>query len=88
MELFRAALHAFALAASIACAFLLFREYRRTHYRLLLWSALCFAGLTLNNLLLFADVVVLPAVDLRAWRLLAALAAIGCMLYALTMESD
>jgi hypothetical protein len=43
--------------------------------RLLFWSALCFAVLSLNNFLLVIDRLVLPLVDLTPWRLAAALAA-------------
>ena len=36
-------------AASMACAFLLFRGYRAQHSRLLLLSTLCFLGLAINS---------------------------------------
>ena len=36
---------------SLACALLLARAYRRSRNRLLLWSALCFFGLMIENLL-------------------------------------
>ena len=50
---------------ALACAVLLLRAYARSRFRLLLWSGLCFAGLTLNNALLVLDRVVLPTqVDL------------------------
>ena len=55
-------------ATSLACAGLLLRGYRRNRARLLLWSGFCFAGLTLENLLLFVDVIVFPRVDLALWR--------------------
>src|SRR5688572_21592230 len=68
-------------ATSSACAFLLVRSYRRSRARLLLWSALCFAFLALNNLLLVIDLIVLPSVDLRLERLLTALAGIAILLF-------
>ena len=40
---------------SAGCAALLFQGYRRSGTRLLFWSSLCFAGLALNNALLFVD---------------------------------
>ena len=40
---------------------LLFRGYARSGLRLLLWSALCFVCLTLNNVLLFVDLPVFLA---------------------------
>jgi hypothetical protein len=53
---------------SALCAGLLLRGYRRSGTRLLLWSGLCFLGLTLNNILLFVDLVVVPTIDLSLWR--------------------
>ncbi len=68
------------------CAALLLRGYRRSRMRLLLWSGLCFVGLTVDNALLFADVVVLPEVSLSAWRGLPSLAGLGVLLYGLIWE--
>jgi Family of unknown function (DUF5985) len=34
---------------ALLCTFMLLQAYRRGGYRLLLWSGLCFAGLTVNN---------------------------------------
>jgi hypothetical protein len=68
---------------------LLFRGYARTGARLLLWSALCFVGLSINNVLLFFDLVIFPTeVDLRPWRLLAALAGLLFLLYAFIWEAE
>jgi hypothetical protein len=50
------------------CTYLLLQAYRRGGYRLLLWSGLCFAGLTANNLLLVVDKLLLPLIDLSALR--------------------
>ena len=88
MEAFRAVLYAVALLTSTLCTILLFRGYARRRFRLLLWSAVCFAGLTINNLLLFVDLVVFPTVDLRMPRLIAALAGIAVMLYAFIWEAE
>jgi hypothetical protein len=51
-------------ASSILCAILLMR--RRGH-RLLFLSGLCFVGLALNNVILFVDVILVPALDLSLW---------------------
>jgi hypothetical protein len=72
----------------LACFGLLLRAWRASRSRLLFWSALCFAGLSLNNLLLMIDMVVLPAVDLSTWRLLAALVALLLLLYGLIWEEE
>ena len=66
---------------SSACAWLLARNYRRTGARLLLWSALCFALLAVNNFVVIIDLLVLPDFDFRIARLLFALAAVGVLLF-------
>ena len=74
---------------SLACMVLLGRAYRRTGARLLLWSAICFVGLALNNLLVFIDLVVLPTqVDLQLARLLATFVGISVLVTALVWESE
>jgi hypothetical protein len=73
---------------ALGCALLLLRGYRRSRYRLLLWSGLCFAGLTANNLLLVIDKVALPEVDLSIWRTLVALIAMTILLFGLIWDSD
>jgi Family of unknown function (DUF5985) len=74
--------------AALACATLLLRAYVRGGYRLLLWSGLCFAGLTANNLLLVADKVIFPAVDLSLARASVALAAISVLLFGLIWDTE
>lgn len=73
---------------SIACALMLLRGYRHTRVRLLFWSALCFACLAVNNLVLIVDVRILPEQDLSALRSLPSLLGIGLLLYGLIWESD
>jgi hypothetical protein len=73
---------------SLLCAFLLLRSYRKSKSRLLLWSGLCFAGLTLNNILLVLDKIVLPMVDLSLCRRIVALLAILALLYGLIYDDD
>jgi hypothetical protein len=74
--------------AAFACTWLLARAYARSRVRLLLWSAICFAGLALNNVILFVDKVVVEHVDLSAWRLLPAAAGLAALVYGLVWESD
>lgn len=76
-----------ALAAAF-CTYLLLQAYRRGGYRLLLWSGLCFAGLTLNNLLLVLDKLVLPDADLSIWRTSLALLAMTILLYGLIWDAE
>lgn len=80
-DLLAALVYLLCFLASSACALLLGRSYRRAGARLLLWSSLCFTFLAINNLLLVIDLLLLPAVDLRLWRLLLALAGVGTLLF-------
>ncbi|MBE7367881.1 DUF5985 family protein [Ramlibacter pallidus] len=74
---------------SITCLVLLWRSWRASGARLLFWSALCFAALSVNNVLLVVDRVVLPTqVDLGTWRLLWALAAVLLLVFGLVWEED
>lgn len=80
-------LAALAVLTCLACTILLFRGYARSGLRLLLWSALCFVCLTLNNLLLFFDLPVFTQVDLRPYRLATALAGLLFLIYGFIAES-
>jgi hypothetical protein len=82
------ALSLLAVLTSLACTVLLFRAYADTALRLLLWSALCFVCLTVNNGLLFFDLVVFPDINLRAYRISAALAGVVCLLYGFLWEAE
>ncbi len=73
---------------TLSCAILLLRGYWRVKQRLLLWSSLCFFGLTISNFLLFMDLVMLPKVDLYIWRLAAAAVATLLLLYGLIWEGE
>jgi hypothetical protein len=73
---------------SLACCILLWRGYLASRARLLFWSAGCFALLTLNNVLLVVDKVVLPDVDLRLWRLIAGFLAVCLLLFGLIWEEE
>ena len=73
---------------AILCAWLLLRGYFRSKSRLLLWSGLCFVGLSLNNLLLIVDRFMLPSTDLSTARLMAALIGMILLIYGLVFESE
>jgi Family of unknown function (DUF5985) len=74
--------------AALVCAYMTLRSYRRTRYRLLLWSGLCFTGMTVNNLLLVIDRLFLLDRDLTTLRLASALVALLPLLYGLVWEED
>lgn len=70
------------------CSGLLFRGYTRSGARLLLWSSLCFLGLTVNNVLVFVDLQVLSKeASILLWRNVSALAAMSLLLYGLIWDS-
>ena len=71
-----------------ACTWLMLRAYLTTRTKLLLWSGLCFGGMTLNNVLLVFDRLVFVTHDLSAWRLGAALVAVLLLVTGLVMEAD
>jgi hypothetical protein len=73
---------------SVACAWLLLRAYARSRFRLLLWSGLCFAGLTLNNALLVLDRLVFTEVDLGPLRLVTAFVALALLVFGLVWERE
>jgi hypothetical protein len=75
------------VATSLLCAYLLARAYRRGKTKLLIWSALCFALLAVNNLVLAADILLLPTIDLTEVRLLTSLAAMAVLLYGFIWEA-
>ncbi|MEZ0369018.1 MAG: DUF5985 family protein [Candidatus Sericytochromatia bacterium] len=72
---------------ALGCAWLLLQSYRRTGARLLLWSGLCFAGLTVNNLLVFIDLTLVPDIDLYTWRNAAGLISMLLLLYGLIWDA-
>lgn len=89
MSVLQSLVYLLCMATSMVCLLLLIRAYQRSGVKLLLWSALCFVGLALNNLLLFVDVVLLPtSIDLLPLRHLTSLGAIGVLLYGFIWESE
>lgn len=74
---------------SITCLVLLWRSWRQSGHRLLFWSALCFGALSINNVLLVVDKVILPIeVTLYTWRLAFAFVAVLLLLFGLIWEEE
>jgi hypothetical protein len=80
---------------SFLCMLLLLRGYFRSGARLLLWSGLCFAGLAVNNLLLFVDKILFPETDIQffdvnlsIWRSVAALVGLLLLLYGMIWDTE
>ncbi len=72
---------------SLLCAYLLARAYTRGRTRLLIWSAICFGMIALNNLILASDVLLLPEVDLTIPRAVTDLLAPAVLLYGFIWET-
>jgi hypothetical protein len=89
MVTFNFILYALVMLACLACMVLLFRGYALSGVRLLFWAALCFVGLSVSNVMLFFDLVLFPSqIDLRLYRLAAALAGLAFLLYGFISEHD
>lgn len=73
---------------ALLCAILLLRAYSVVRRKLLLWSGLCFAGLTLSQLVTIVDLVYLPATDLFTYRLGITAVSMILLLYGLIWESQ
>ena len=73
---------------SVLCATVLFYKFRKTGVNLLFWSAICFAGFAVSNVLLFIDLVILSRdVNLLFYRTLPTLVGLGSLLWGLVWES-
>ena len=76
--------------ASLLCAVLLMRGYRRSKHELLFWSALCFIILGVGNIVLVIDLVILgpEGADLSLWRTALTLVGMTVLLYGLIFKSN
>ena len=82
------AIYSLTCLTMLLCAVLLLRAYARVRRRLLLWSGLCFAVLSISYLFVALDLVVFLETDLYTWRLGTASVAMGLLLYGLIWESQ
>ena len=87
-DIFPTAVYLLCFFTAAACAALLARSYRHTGTRMLLWSALCFVLLAINNFLVILDLLVLPEIDFRLLRHLSALAAVGILLFGFIWDAE
>lgn len=71
------------------CAGLLVRSWFKTRTRLLLWIAISFVFLAINNFFLLADTTLTPPeYDLSIVRSLTALIAVGVLVFGLIWEAE
>jgi hypothetical protein len=74
-------------ATSLLAAALLIRQYRARRTPLLFWSSVSFLGLAVNNVLVYVDLGLLPAVDLAIPRTLVGAIAMALLVYGLVQET-
>jgi hypothetical protein len=82
-----AVIYALCALTAAMCATVLLLAFRRSGYRLLLWSGLCFAGLTINNVLLIFDKLIVAS-DLSPYRSVVALASMMILIYGLIWDKE
>ncbi|MEO6388200.1 MAG: DUF5985 family protein [Croceibacterium sp.] len=87
-SIFPTLVYALCFLTSLACALLLGRGYRKTGARLLLWSAVCFVFLALNNFVVVLDMLVYPQVDFRMLRNGLAAAGVLTLIYGFVMDEE
>jgi hypothetical protein len=73
---------------STICAGLLLRAFLRTRMRLLLWSALAFICLAVNNFFVLGDMILFPEINLLPYRYAAALIAVCVLIYGFIWEVE
>jgi hypothetical protein len=79
--------YALGALTTLLCCVLLLRAHSRVRQKLLLWSGLCFAGLTVSNVLTFVDLAAVKE-DLYLGRLSTAAAAMAILVFALIWEGE
>ena len=82
-----AALYILTCVTTLFCATLLLRAFVKVRKRLLLWSGLCFVGLTISNIFVVADLLLFPNIDLYTYRLGTTAVSMVFNLYGLVWES-
>lgn len=76
------------LLSSLVCAVLLFRAWWLNRSALLLWTAISFGFLAINNLGLVVDLVIFPQISLWPIRIVPVLIALIVLLYGFVWETD
>lgn len=75
-------------ATSLVAGWMLLRYYLRSRTPLLLWSCIGFAGLAVNNVLVYLDLVLFPEVDLALARTVAGALGMLALVYGLITETN
>lgn len=88
MSSIAAVVYVLCFLASTVCGWLLVRSYLINRAPFLLWSAVCFVLLALNNFFVVVDILLFTEYDFGVWRTLTHLAAVSTLLYGLVWELD
>ena len=81
-------IYALCALASLVFAGLLFRGYRQSRARMLMWSSACFIAFAVANILLFVDLAIAPGVDLLLLRTGIMLLGLVLLIYGFIYDSD
>ena len=80
--------YALCAMTSFVCFALLLRQHWRAPSSLALRSSIAFLFFAAANIILFADLILLPEIDLKIWRNLSNLIGAIILLVALTREAQ
>lgn len=83
-----ALVYSLCFVTSALCAALLFASYLRTRTRLLLWSAISFICLAVNNFFVLGDMILFPDINLLPMRYAAAFASVCTLIYGFIWEVE
>ena len=75
-------------ATSLIAAAMLLRQYRRRRTNLLLWSCIAFIGLSINNVLIYVDLILFTGVDLSLVRTAVGAVSMLVLVYGLIWEAS
>ena len=83
-----ALVYMFCFITCAICAWLLVRSWLKTRTRLLLWIAISFTLLAVNNFFLFADNALFTGIDLSPLRTISAVLAVSVLIVGLIWEAE
>jgi hypothetical protein len=83
-----ALVYLFCFLTCAVCAGLLVRYWLKTRTGLLVWIAISFVLLAVNNFFLFADNTLFPQYDLGIFRVTSAIAALCILIFGLIWEAE
>ncbi len=83
-----ALVYMFCFITCAICAALLVRSWFKTRTRLLLWVAISFTLLAVNNFFLFADTTLFPDIDLSVFRWTTGTAGVVILIFGLVWEAE